>query len=85
MISGSREGRPLVADVVPALWSRSVKGFSVLGQALPGKMLEQGREGIDLLSMMHFGAGQLKTFFFIFPISLFTSQMMLFIFNFICL
>lgn len=50
-------------DVVPALWSRSVKGFSVLGQALPEEMLEQGREGIDLLSMMHFGAGQLKTFF----------------------
>lgn len=46
-----------------ALWSRSVKGFSVLGQALPGKMLEQGREDIDLLRVLHFGAGRFKTFF----------------------
>ena len=47
----------------PALWSRNVtRGLSVLGKALPGKMLEQGREGIVLSGVLYFGAGWLKKF-----------------------
>lgn len=47
----------------PAPWNRSVsKGLSVPGKALPGKTLEQGREGIVLLRVLYFGPGWLKKF-----------------------
>lgn len=67
MIRGSSEGQTtggrLSCAFKPPLWSRSVgKGLSVPGKALPGKMLEQEREGVVLLRVLYFGGGWLEKF-----------------------